>query len=121
MEESILTEIKKMLGITEDYEHFDTDVMIHINSAFNTLYQLGVMDQSPFTITGKEEKWSDYFGDEELYKRMQMVKPYIFLKVKQAFDPSGSSVLSASFDNQIKELEWRLMIEAEAIKASRTE
>ena len=42
MEESILTSIKKLLGITEDYEQFDTDIIIHINSVFMILTQIGV-------------------------------------------------------------------------------
>ena len=40
--ESILTSIKKMLGIDEEYTHFDADVIMDINSVLMILTQLGV-------------------------------------------------------------------------------
>ena len=42
MEYSILNTIKKMLGLDANYTTFDTDIIVHINSALMTLTQLGV-------------------------------------------------------------------------------
>ena len=61
--ESILTSIKKMLGITEEYEHFDADLVMHINSVFMILTQLGVGPDKGFSISGKDEVWSDFLAE----------------------------------------------------------
>lgn len=62
---SILTSIKKLLGIEEDYTHFDQDIIIHINSVFVVVNQLGVGPDKPYSITGKDETWEDFFGDKD--------------------------------------------------------
>ena len=109
--ESILTSIKKLLGIAEDYTHFDNDIIIHINSVFMTLTQLGVGPSEGFYIEDKYAEWIDFIDDPA---RLQAVKTYIYLKVKLVFDPTsvGSSTL-ASYERQIQELEWRLNVAAE--------
>ncbi len=107
--ESILNTIKKLLGISVDYEAFDMDIIININMAINILYQLGV-GPSGFFIRDESETWSDYLGDSP---NLEMVKTYIFLKVKQAFDPNQNSNITQSYDNQIKELEWRLNVQVD--------
>lgn len=103
--DSILTSVKKLLGITEDYEHFDPDIILHINSVFSILTQLGIGPAEGFTISSKEEVWSDYTQDE---KALEMVKSYVFQKVRLLFDPPVSSVLMEAVKNSIAELEWRL-------------
>lgn len=104
--DSILTSIKKLLGISEDYEHFDQDIIMHINSVFLTLNQLGVVPEYGFSITGKEETWDQLtFGDVLL----EAVKSYIYLKVRLLFDPPTNSNIVASMERQISELEWRLL------------
>ena len=110
--ESILTSIKKMLGLAEDFTQFDTDVIIHINSAFTTLTQLGVGPSTGFYIEDSTSIWDDFITD---MSKMQAVKTYIFLKVKILFDPGaiGSSTLAA-YERQIAELEWRLNVSAES-------
>lgn len=107
---SILNDIKKMLGIDKDYEVFDTDVIIHINSAFMTLNELGVGPKSGFMISGSEEDWSKFFPEKI---QLEGVKTYIYLRVKLLFDPPGNSFLVDAIEKQIKELEWRLNVKAE--------
>ena len=103
--DSILTSIKKLLGIIEDYEHFDPDIIMHINSVFSILTQLGVGPADGFSITGAGETWSDYIQDE---KKLEMVKSYIYQKVRLLFDPPTSSALMEAANNAVAELEWRL-------------
>ncbi len=99
-----------MLGFEEEYEAFDLDIMININMVFNILNQLGVGPVDGFMITGKDETWSDYLGDA---RKLEMVKTYIYLKVKQIFDPGTSSALNTAIEAQIKELEWRLNVQVD--------
>jgi len=105
MEDSILLTIKKLLGLSEDYEVFDMDIIIHINMVFNILNQMGVGPKEGFIITGSTESWEDYVGDS---RKLEMVKTYIYLKVRQIFDPGTSSALNNAIEAQITELEWRL-------------
>lgn len=110
--ESILTSIKKLLGIAEEYTHFDNDIIMHINSVFTTLTQLGVGPSEGFFIEDDSTYWTDFIED---MTKIQAVKTYIYLKVKLVFDPGsvGSSTLAA-YERQISELEWRLNIIAES-------
>ena len=109
--ESILTSIKKLLGIAKEYEHFDADIIMHINSVFMTLTQLGVGPSEGFYIEDDETIWEDFLPDRD---KLQAIKTYMYLKVRLLFDPSslGSATLSA-YERQIQELEWRLTIAAE--------
>lgn len=106
MEDSILITIKKLLGLTEDYEAFDTDIMIHINTYLGVLNQLGVGKEG-FMIEGKDETWEDYLEGNSVI--LNEAKTYIYLRVRQVFDPPASSVLGQAFDKQIDELGWRMM------------
>ena len=110
--ESILTSIKKLLGITEEYEHFDSDIIMHINSVFMTLTQLGVGPSEGFYITDEETVWSDYIADPN---KLQAIKTYMYLKVRLLFDSAslGSATLSA-YERQIQEFEWRLNMAVES-------
>lgn len=105
MSDSILTSIKKLLGIAENYEFFDADVIMNINMAFMVLYQLGVGPSTAFSITDKSATWSDFLGDAT---DLEGVKTYIFLKVKRVFDPPQSSAAMEAIKQSIDELEWRL-------------
>lgn len=109
--ESILTSIKKLLGIAEEYTQFDNDIIMHINSVFTTLTQLGVGPSEGFFIEDKSVYWSDFIED---LSKLQAVKTYMYLKVRLLFDPSslGSATL-ASYERQIQELEWRMNVIAE--------
>lgn len=107
---SILQTIKKMLGITADYDAFDTDVIVAINAVFLNLYQIGVGPQDyVFAITGPEEQWSDFTDNVDF----EAVKAYIYLKVKLMFDPPTNSFTIEAIERQIAEYEWRLTLQAE--------
>lgn len=110
---TILEDVKKMIGPSEIYDHFDADLIIHINSVFNILQQMGVGPEEGFSITkdGKET-WDDYIDGIENENIFQMVKSYMYLKVRMQFDPPTGSVLTY-FQEQIKEYEWRLNVAAE--------
>ena len=112
--DSILISIKKLLGIIEDYEHFDPDIIMHINSVFSILTQLGVGPADGFSITGAGETWSDYIQDE---KKLEMVKSYIYQKVRLLFDPPTSSALMEAANNAVAELEWRLNVAVENVES----
>lgn len=104
---SILNSIKKLLGISEDYTPFDADIIIHINSIFSILTQIGIGPPEGFSISDSTAEWSDYIGDATA---IEMVKTYIYLKTKLIFDPPLNSSLTASIEKTISELEWRLSI-----------
>lgn len=108
--ESILTSIKKLLGIAEEYSAFDTDIIIHINSAFSTLKQLGVGPEEGFKISDDLDSWSDFIEDDE---SIENVKTYIYLKVKLVFDPPSNSAHMQAIKDSINELEWRLNVECD--------
>lgn len=115
MEESILTSTKKVLGIAEDYTAFDLDIITHINSAFSTLTQLGVGPANGFMIEDDGPTWSDFITDIADADDLQYnsVRTYVFLRVRQLFDPPQTSYLITAFDKQIQELEWRLNVHRE--------
>lgn len=108
--ESILTSIKKMIGVTEEYEHFDSDLIMHINSVFTILTQLGVGPASGFFIQDKTSTWKEFISDET---KLQLVKSYMQMKVKLLFDPPLSSAVITSMEKMIAEAEWRLNVAAE--------
>lgn len=107
MTDSILNDIKKLLGIDNTYTEFDTDIIIHINSVFMILNQLGVGPESGYRITGSLNIWSEFTDNEY---EMESVKSYIYLKVRMMFDPPQSSALMQAMNEQIKEFEWRLNV-----------
>ena len=106
--DSILTSIKKLLGIAEEYEHFDQDIIMHINSVFMILTQLGVGPSKGFVITDSAASWSDFLSDDSV--KLESVKTYIYMKVKLMFDPPTSSAVMESMNRMISELEWRLNV-----------
>lgn len=107
--DSILTSIKKMLGIIEEDESFDIDIIIHINTAFSTLTQLGVGPKEGFAIRDKTTLWTEFVDDI----RLENVRSYIYLKVRQAFDPPTNSAVLDAISRQISELEWRMNVTAD--------
>lgn len=108
--DSILTSVKKMLGIADEYEYFDSDLIIHINSVFSILTQLGVGPKNGFIIEDKQSTWKDFLSDEE---KLMLVKSYVYLKVRILFDPPQSSAILECYKSQINEYEWRLNVAAE--------
>ena len=110
--ESILTSIKKMLGIQEDYEHFDPELIMHINSVFLILNQLGVGPDDPFMIESKMDFWDDFLPEGQI----ELVKTYVYDRVKLMFDPPASGFLVDSLNKQIAEFEFRMNVQAEKDK-----
>lgn len=108
--DSILTSIKKMLGITEEYTHFDSDIIMHINSVFMVLQQLGVGPDEGFMIDDSNAEWTSYLPNGPL---LNMVKSYMYLKVRLLFDPPIGSSAMESMKNIIGEYEFRLNVEVD--------
>ena len=107
--DSILQSVKKMLGIPEEHEQFDVDIIIHINSVFNILMQLGVGPEEGFSIEDASATWSDYTTDENL----NLVKSYVYAKVRFLFDPPTSGIVTGAQQELIKEMEWRLNVQVD--------
>lgn len=103
--DSILTSIKKLLGIAEDYKHFDNDLIMHINSVFMVLTQLGVGPKEGFYIEDDGKSWSDFVSDQS---QLQAIKSYMSMKVRLMFDPPTSSAVTEAMNRMISEFEWRL-------------
>ena len=105
MDSSILTSIKKLLGIAEEDASFDQDIIMHINTVFAILAQLGVGPANGFSIEDDGAVWSDYLGNST---NLELVKSYIYMKVRSMFDPPTSSILADAMNKNISELEWRI-------------
>ena len=105
MDSSILTSIKKLLGIAEEDTSFDQDIIMHINTVFAILAQLGVGPANGFSIEDDGAIWSDYLGN---VTNLELVKSYIYMKVRSMFDPPTSSILADAMNKNISELEWRI-------------
>lgn len=112
--ESILTSIKKLLGIDENYTHFDADIVMHINSVFSILTQMGVGPANGFSISGKDETWSAFITDKP--NIFSLVKSYVYMRVRLLFDPPLSSAAIESINRQISEFEWRLFVAADPVE-----
>ena len=106
--ESILSSIKKNLGLHEEDTNFDPDIIMHINSVFGILWQMGVGPKEPFRINSSDETWNDFLEDKI---KIDYVKSYVEKKVKLLFDPPLSGAVLESMNNMIKELECRLYYE----------
>ena len=105
MNPSILQSVKKTLNLAPDYEAFDEDVLMHINSTFSTLHQLGVGPALGYAIEDGAETWQDFLGNDA---RLNNIKTYIFLRVRLLFDPPATGFHVKAMEEQIKELEWRI-------------
>lgn len=112
MTDSILDTVKKVLGIESDYTAFDEDIILHINSVFSTLQQLGVGPVNGFEITNKEQVWASFLGSNVTYNN---VKTYVCLRVKLIFDPPATSFAIDSMRKQVEELEWRINVRREEV------
>lgn len=109
--ESILTSIKKLLGIAEEYTQFDADLIMHINSVFSILTQLGVGPSNGFSIEDDSATWDEFIPEGQ---NVELVKSYIYLKVKLLFDPPLTSAVIEAMNKNIGEFEWRLNVAAES-------
>lgn len=109
--ESILTSVKQMLGITAEHEYFDADIIMHINTVFMILTQLGVGPSKGFRISDSLALWSDFIPEDNMM--FEPVKTYMGLKVRLLFDPPSSGSVTESINRAIHELECRLNWEAD--------
>ena len=107
LENSVLKSVKKILGIEASYTAFDLDIMIHINSVFSTLHQLGIGPEDGFSIEDDTALWTAFIGADP---RLNSVKTYVYLKVRMVFDPPQTAHLEEALNKQAKELEWRLNV-----------
>ena len=109
--DSILQTVKDAIGPSASYDVFDNSLIMHINTVFGILKQMGVGPQDEtFKITGPKEEWYDFFEEGE---NLEMVRTYVCLKVRMIFDPPQSSALAEAFNRQISECEWRLNVEVD--------
>lgn len=109
---SILDSVKKALGFDPDYTFFDLDVLMHINSAFGSLTQLGVGGDTGFWVSDNTTLWTQYV-ENLIY--LGMIQQYIYMRVRMAFDTPATSFVINAFEKQIEELAWRINIAAEEI------
>lgn len=112
MSDSILNDVKKVLGLDSGYTPFDIDVIIHINSALTVLNDLGVGPTDVLVITGAENLWSE-LGLEN--NQLSMVKSYLYLKTRVVFDPPAFGFHLDALNKQIEEQEYRLKERSEAL------
>ena len=117
MQDSILMTIRKLVCGDPYADHFDTDLLIHINACFSILNQLGVGPESGFVVTDETQSWSSYVADN---RTLNMVKTYVTLKVKKIFDPPLTSSVLEAMDKEISQLEWRLNVAVDPSKPTST-
>lgn len=113
MAQSILNSIKKVLGLTEDDDSFDVDAIMHINSVFSDLTQLGIGPDDGFDIEDATITWDAFVGDDKEYNS---VKTYVYLRLRLIFDPPGTSYAIDSMQKQIEKFEWRLNVHREGLE-----
>lgn len=109
---SILSSTKKVLGLDDAYDVFDLDVIMHINSVFADLNQLGIGPADGFAIEGLTETWDSYLGGDP---NLNAVKSYVYLRVRLLFDPPATSYLITAMNEQIQKAEWRLNVQREGV------
>lgn len=108
--ESILTSIKKLLGILEEHTHFDQDIIMCINSALAVLTQVGVGPPDGFRIEDASTTWNALFSGRQ---DLDFIKSYVHLRVRLLFDPPLSSVVAEAMKVQADEFLWRINVAAE--------
>ena len=108
--DNILSSIKKLLGIPTEETAFDSDIIMHINSVFMILNQFGIGPTNGFTISDDYALWSDFIPDGQ---NLELVKSYMYMKVRLMFDPPSSSAVLSAMEKSISEFEWRLNVQAE--------
>lgn len=113
MEQSILNSIKKVANLSETDESFDLDILMHINSVFADLTQMGIGPDEGFEIEDATTTWDAFIGTDVRYNS---VKTYVYLRLRLIFDPPSTSYAIDSMNKQIEKFEWRLNVEREGSK-----
>lgn len=109
--DNILASIKERIGIAEDDNSFDTDIIDLINSAFADLNDIGVGPSEGFSISDNHDLWDDFSKDVRV---LSSVKDFVYLTVKLTFDPPTQTALLTSMENRLKKLEWRLNVKCDS-------
>ena len=112
MEESILRSVKQVLGLEVTDPAFDVDIVMHINSVFSVLHQLGIGPVDGMFIGDATPTWADFLGDDPL---LNAVKTYVCLRVRMLFDPPTTSFHIQAMEKQIEELGWRMNVYREGL------
>ena len=109
---SILNDVKEQLGIVPEYTHFDTVLIMHINSTFMILNQFGVGPADPYMIRSADNQWTEFFGDDDT--KLEAVKTYIYMKVRYLWDTPTVGAVKDALEKTIAEFEWRIMEQKES-------
>ena len=117
MQDSILMTIRKLVCGNPYADHFDTDLLVHINACFSILNQLGVGPENGFVVTDETQSWSSYIADNYI---LNMLKTYVKIKIKKIFDPPLTSSVLEAMDKEINQLEWRLNVAVDPVKPTST-
>lgn len=104
---SILNSIKEIIGVHPEYDDFDNQLILHINTVLQLLVQKGIGKEGVF-ITDGNTTWSDFLLERQV--NVRCIISWAGLKVKMLFDPPANSVLKQSYDENLKELEWMFYI-----------
>ena len=113
MESSILTTVKKLIGLAEEDESFDQDLLVHINSALLFLNQIGITVKDDFELEDSSATWTDLLGSDCDPYAFRAVKTYIVLKVRKVFDPPQNGTVMEALNSEIFTLEWRLNVQVD--------
>jgi hypothetical protein len=113
--DSILTSTKKLAGLTNEYEYFDPDIVMYINSVFLALWQMGVGPADGFSIDDETAIWEDFIPNDPLLR--EAAKAYMGGKARLKFDPPSNSTLLEALKSDVAENEWRLTTAAEMRKS----
>lgn len=108
VDDSILLSIKKMLGMEPEFTQFDPDIILHINTIIQVLYQIGLDIPEGFVVVDQNNLWTDYIQNPRYSKITSLIKQYIFMRVRMIFDPPSSQTLSTTIQESINEIQWRI-------------
>lgn len=117
MADSILEDVKKLMNLDPSYDVFDRDLILHVNSVFSTLTQLGVGPPEGFIILDDVGEWTDFLSSDN---RLNAVKSYVYLRVRLLFDPPATSFGITALENQAREMEWRLQVAVDPVQITGT-
>lgn len=110
MSESILKQLRALLGVEEETTAFDLDIITAANAALMTLNQLGVGPAGGVFIVDESTTWADVLGCRTDLGALQ---EYILIKTRLLFDTSLSSAVQNALVESASEFEWRLSVQNE--------
>lgn len=114
--DSILDTTKRQLGLDPEDDSFDIEIIMHINSIFFVLQQLGVGPVLGFSIIDRSDLWSAFVGADQI----NAVRTYMGLKVRLIFDPPTTGPATEAMERQASQMEWRLNVHMEGVKWEET-